>query len=155
MFLGSLKLKIRQYEKKLFVSGSKKRLLIQKLIWYHVNAEFCIWNTFFEQNNWHTFSSVSPFFSTAVSIFITEDIFLFKRFRIHYFAACCDLLTFTQELAHHNEKISTKNENTSAGFSSLYTGNPGSVIVPPYSSSKITVFVWGQNTILKFLGNTK
>ena len=36
----------------------------------------------------------------------------------------------------------------------LYTGNPGSVIVPQYLSSKITVFVWGKNTILKFLGNT-
>ena len=35
------------------------------------------------------------------------------------------------------------------------TGNPGSVMVPQYSSSKITVFVWGKNTILKFLGNTK
>ena len=38
---------------------------------------------------------------------------------------------------------------------SIITGNPGSVIVPQYSSSKITVFVWGKNTILKFLGNTK
>ena len=37
----------------------------------------------------------------------------------------------------------------------LPTGNPGSVIVPQYSSSKITVFVWGKNIILKFLGNTK
>ena len=35
------------------------------------------------------------------------------------------------------------------------TGNPGSVIVPQYGSSKITVFLWGKNTILKFLGNTK
>ena len=35
------------------------------------------------------------------------------------------------------------------------TGNPGSVMVPQYGSSKITVFVWGKNTILKFLGNTK
>ena len=35
------------------------------------------------------------------------------------------------------------------------TGNPGSVIVPQYSSSKITLFVWGKNIILKFLGNTK
>ena len=35
------------------------------------------------------------------------------------------------------------------------TGNPGSVIVPRYGSSKITVFVWGKNTILKFIGNTK
>ena len=34
---------------------------------------------------------------------------------------------------------------------SLVTGNPGSVIVPHYGSSKITVFVWGKNTILKFL----
>ena len=34
------------------------------------------------------------------------------------------------------------------------TGNPGSVIVPQYGSSKITVFVWGKNTILKLL-NTK
>ena len=30
-------------------------------------------------------------------------------------------------------------------------GNPGSVIVPQYRSSKITVFVWGKNTILKFV----
>ena len=35
------------------------------------------------------------------------------------------------------------------------TGNPGSVIVPQYGSSKIKVFVWGKNTILKFVGNTK
>ena len=35
------------------------------------------------------------------------------------------------------------------------TGNPGSVIVPQHGSSKITVSVWGKNTILKFLGNTK
>ena len=35
------------------------------------------------------------------------------------------------------------------------TGNPGSVIVPQYGSSKITVFVWVKNIILKFLGNTK
>ena len=35
------------------------------------------------------------------------------------------------------------------------TGNPDSVIVPQYGSSKITVFVWGKNTILKFQGNTK
>ena len=27
------------------------------------------------------------------------------------------------------------------------------MIVPQYGSSKITVFVWGKNTILKFLGN--
>ena len=37
----------------------------------------------------------------------------------------------------------------------LTRGNPGSLIVPQYRSSKITVFVWGKNTILKFLGNTK
>ena len=35
------------------------------------------------------------------------------------------------------------------------TGNPGSVIVPQHGSSKITVFVRGKNTILKFVGNTK
>ena len=35
-------------------------------------------------------------------------------------------------------------------FSSLSTGNPGSVIVPQYDSSKITVFVLGEKTILKF-----
>ena len=35
------------------------------------------------------------------------------------------------------------------------TGNPGSVIVPKYGSSKITVYVLGKNTILKFVGNTK
>ena len=37
----------------------------------------------------------------------------------------------------------------------ITTGNPGSEVVPQYGSSKITVFVWGKNTILKFLGNTK
>ena len=36
-----------------------------------------------------------------------------------------------------------------------HLGNPGSVIVPQYSSSKITVFVWGKNTIVEFIGNTK
>ena len=35
------------------------------------------------------------------------------------------------------------------------TGHPGSVIVPQYGSSKITVFEWSENTIPKFLGNTK
>ena len=35
------------------------------------------------------------------------------------------------------------------------TGNPGSVIVPQYGSSKIAVFVWSKNIILKFLRNTK
>ena len=35
------------------------------------------------------------------------------------------------------------------------TGDPGSVIVPQYGSSKIIVFVWGKNIILKFLGNTE
>ena len=35
------------------------------------------------------------------------------------------------------------------------TGHPGSVTVPRYSFSKITVFVWGKNTILKVVGNTK
>ena len=29
------------------------------------------------------------------------------------------------------------------------------MIVPQYGSSKITVFVWGKNAILKFVGNTK
>ena len=29
------------------------------------------------------------------------------------------------------------------------------MIVPQYRSSKITVFVWGKNTILQFLGNTE
>ena len=38
---------------------------------------------------------------------------------------------------------------------SMTTGNPGSVIAPQYGSSKITAFVWGKNTILKFLGKTK
>ena len=38
----------------------------------------------------------------------------------------------------------------------LSTGNPGSVIVPHTDgSSKITVFVWGKNTILKYEGNAK
>ena len=36
------------------------------------------------------------------------------------------------------------------------TGAAGSMIVPQYGFSKITaVFVWGKNTILKFVGNTK
>ena len=35
------------------------------------------------------------------------------------------------------------------------TGHPGFEIVPQYQSSKMTVFVRGKNTILKFLGNTK
>ena len=39
-------------------------------------------------------------------------------------------------------------------FRGLPTGHPGSVIVPQYRSNKMTVFVWGKNTILKFLGNT-
>ena len=37
----------------------------------------------------------------------------------------------------------------------INTGNPGSVIVAQYGSSKITVFVLGKNTIQKCLGNTK
>ena len=36
----------------------------------------------------------------------------------------------------------------------ITTGNPGSVIVPQYSASNITVFVWGKNTIVKPVGNT-
>ena len=39
-------------------------------------------------------------------------------------------------------------------FPNYCTGHPGSRIVPQYGSSKITVFVWGKNTILKFLRNT-
>ena len=35
------------------------------------------------------------------------------------------------------------------------TGNPSSLLVPQYGSSKIIVFVWGKNTVLKFAGNTK
>ena len=34
-------------------------------------------------------------------------------------------------------------------FAGIITGNPGSVIVPQDTSSKITVFVWGKNTICK------
>ena len=41
------------------------------------------------------------------------------------------------------------------GLSGSRTGNPGSAIVPQYGSSKITVFVSGKNTFLKFVGNTK
>ena len=37
---------------------------------------------------------------------------------------------------------------------SISTGNQGSMIVPQYGSSKITVFVWGKNTILKFVRHT-
>ena len=37
---------------------------------------------------------------------------------------------------------------------STSTGNPGAVILPQYGSSKITVFVWGKKTILKFVRNT-
>ena len=49
--------------------------------------------------------------------------------------------------------ISTREHMSVA--SRAITGNPGSVTVPWYGSSKITVFVWGKNVILKFLGNTK
>ena len=35
------------------------------------------------------------------------------------------------------------------------TSAAGSMIVPQYDSSKITVFVLGKNMILKFVGNTK
>ena len=42
---------------------------------------------------------------------------------------------------------------TRAEITVFITGSPGSVIVPQYSSSKITAFVWGKNTILKFVGN--
>ena len=51
-----------------------------------------------------------------------------------------------------NEAFGADGEPTAI---SMTTGDPGSVIVPQYSSSKITVFVWGKNTILKFVGNTK
>ena len=44
---------------------------------------------------------------------------------------------------------------TVRSYAGVSTGNPGSVIVPQYGSSKITVFVGGKNIILKFLGNTK
>ena len=33
-------------------------------------------------------------------------------------------------------------------FTEGTTGDPGSVIVPQYGSSKITVFVWGKNTMM-------
>ena len=51
-----------------------------------------------------------------------------------------------------NDLKGNKNYLELAGGS---TGNPGSVIALQYRSSKITVFVWGENTILKFVGNTK
>ena len=35
------------------------------------------------------------------------------------------------------------------------TGNPGFTIVPQYESYKVTMFVWGKATILRFVGNTK
>ena len=49
----------------------------------------------------------------------------------------------------------TKENKTTHYPAYFTTGYPGSVMVPQYSSSKITVFVWGKNTILEFLGNTK
>ena len=55
------------------------------------------------------------------------------------------LLVNGRDLRHYTKQVKSR-----AG-----TGNPGSVIVPQYGSSKITVFVWGKNIILKFLGNTK
>ena len=48
----------------------------------------------------------------------------------------------TPKVAEHNRERPT-------------TGNPGSVIVPQYGSSKITTFVWGKKAILKLLENTK
>ena len=50
---------------------------------------------------------------------------------------------------------SVQQKDKMADGSGFSTGNPGSVIVPQYGSSKITVFVWGKNIIPKFLGNTK
>ena len=46
-------------------------------------------------------------------------------------------------------------ETAQSALHIFITGNPGSVIAAQYGSSKITVFVWGKNIILKFLGNTK
>ena len=48
-----------------------------------------------------------------------------------------------------NPDVSTSSKDTYGH------GNPGTVIVPQYGSSKITVFVWGKNIILKFLVNTE
>ena len=48
-----------------------------------------------------------------------------------------------------------RNSYQSQSLARVITGNPGSVIVPQYGSSKITVFVLGKNTILKFVGNIK
>ena len=45
--------------------------------------------------------------------------------------------------------------NDDEGSDNVATGNPGSVIAPQYGSSKIRVFVWRKNTILKFVGNAK
>lgn len=36
-----------------------------------------------------------------------------------------------------------------------YPGNPGSVLVPQCKSCKITVFVWGKDAILEFVGGAK
>ena len=43
---------------------------------------------------------------------------------------------------------------TRAEITVFITDYLGWVIVPQYGSSKITAFVWGKNTILKFAGNT-
>ena len=48
-----------------------------------------------------------------------------------------------------------KNADWLTEKAAFITGNPGSVIVAQYGSSKITVFAWGKNTILKFLENTE
>ena len=56
---------------------------------------------------------------------------------------------------HRQKEDFLKKKNVLCTFLGYTTGSPGSVIVPQYGSSKITVFVWGQNIILKFLGNTK
>ena len=55
----------------------------------------------------------------------------------------------------NSEKTTTGLISKRAIFARAATGNPGSVIVPQYGSSKIAVFVWGKNIMLKFLGNTK
>ena len=87
-------------------------------------------------------------FAMMISKFPFEDLKTETGQKCSSYQMCCfrKKKKGSEENAMNNIVLEVRNDTT---------GNPGSVIVPQYSSSKITVFVWGKNIILKFLGNTK